>query len=400
MTPKILLGLILALLTVSVPEVRWKHLSTASGDLPVPNKGKEQTSVTVADFSKDGVNDFIVTERTAEDSVVLFMRNDKGWTRHVVEHAPLHIEAGGVAADIDGDGDFDFVAAGDWKSNEIWWWVNPSPDFDDDKPWTRFAIKKSGLPKHHDQAMADLDGCGRPELVFWNQNARALFAAKIPTELLTDTEWPLTRIYSYSADSEPVQHGKPASFRSVNEHEGLAIADIDGDGKPDIVGGGRWFRNLGNLQLEMNLIDPSYSFSRAAAGQLKKGGRPEVVLVVGDGEGPLNWYEWVKGAWIPHKVADINYGHSLEVLDVDGDGNLDIFCAEQRLNGANPESKIYIFYGDGAGSFQQSVVAQGFDLHEAKMADLNGDGLPDIIGKPYNWQTPRLDIWLNQGRVH
>ncbi len=381
----------------SAPEYRWKHLSSATGDLPAPNAGKEQTSATVADFDNDGVNDFVITERTAADSVVLFRRGKTGWTRYVIENQPLHIEAGSVALDVDGDGDLDFIAAGDWKSNQMWWWENPYPNLDPATPWKRHLIKNSGKPKHHDQIAADFDGCGKPEIAFWNQDAHGLFIAKIPPHPRQAESWPLTEVYSYSADSEPVPLGTPASFRGVNEHEGLAAIDVDGDGKIDIVGGGRWFRNLGGRKFEMNLIDPNYSFSRAAAGQLKKGGRPEVVFVIGDGDGPLNWYEWVKGTWIPHHLADIHYGHSLAVLDVDGDGNLDIFCAEQRLAGANPDSKIYIFYGDGAGNFRQTVVDRGYDLHEAKMADLDGDGRLDILGKPYDYRTPRLDIWLNQG---
>jgi hypothetical protein len=28
-------------------------------------------------------------------------------------------------------------------------------------------------------------------------------------------------------------------------------------------------------------------------------------------------------------------------------------------------------------------------------ADIDGDY--DILDKPYNWQKPRLDIWLNEG---
>jgi len=377
------------------PEFRWNHLSSATGDLAAPNQGTEQTSATIADFDKDGINDFVITERTAADSVVLYRRGASGWSRSVIEPEPLHIEAGGVAIDVDGDGDLDFIAAGDWTSNQIWWWENPYPNFG--HPWQRHLIKNSGAPKHHDQIAADFDGCGRPEIAFWNQDAHGLFIAKIPPDPRTAQEWPITQVYSWSADSEPPERGHPASFRAVNEHEGLAVIDIDGDGKPDIVGGGRWFRNLGGLKFETNLIDPRYSFSRAAAGQLKKGGRPEVVFVVGDGDGPLNWYEWVKGTWIPHRIADIHYGHSLQVLDVNGDGNLDIFCAEQRLNGENADSKIYVFYGDGNGNFTPSIIAQGFDLHEAKMADLNGDGRLDILGKPYNFQTPRLDIWLNEG---
>jgi hypothetical protein len=390
--------LVFALAAAGVAEYKWKHLSSANGDLPIPNKGTEQTSLTVADFDRDGLNDFVVTERTSADSVVLFRRMANGWSRYVIEPQPLHIEAGSLALDVDGDGDLDFIAGGDWKSNEIWWWENPYPDLDPAKPWKRHVIKNSGAAKHHDQAAADLDGCGKPEIIFWNQDAHGLFVAKMPPDPRTAGPWPITQVYSYSADSEPPQRGHPAKFRGTNEHEGLAIIDIDGDGKLDIVGGGRWFRNLGGLRFQENLIDPAYSFSRAAAGQLKKGGRPEVVFVVGDGEGPLNWYEWVKGTWQPHKIADINYGHSLQVLDVDGDGNLDIFCAEQRLNGENPDSKIYIFYGDGEGNFVPSIVDRGYDLHEATMADLNGDGKLDIIGKPYNYRTPRLDIWLNMGR--
>ena len=38
-------------------------------------------------------------------------------------------------------------------------------------------------------------------------------------------------------------------------------------------------------------------------------------------------------------------------------------------------------------------------FHEARVADLNGDGKLDILSKPYNWETPRLDVWLNQGPI-
>ena len=376
--------------------VAWKHLSSATGDLPVPNAGKEQTSITVGDFGRDGHPGFILTERTAADSVVLYRNTAEGWQRSVIEPSPLHIEAGGIAIDIDGDGNLDYVAAGDWQRHEIWWWRNPFPRLD--QPWERRTIKRSGAPKHHDQVAADLDGCGTPEIIFWNQDAHGLFVAKIPPDPLHADQWPITQVYRYSTDSQPAQLGRSPDWKGINEHEGLAIADIDGDGKPDIVGGGRWFRNLGDLRFEENLIGPGYAFSRAAAGRLLKiSARPQVVLVVGDGDGPLNWYEWVKGTWLAHKIADIHFGHSLQIADFNGDGNLDIFVGEQRLDGANPQAKAYIFYGDGAGNFKESYFAESLDFHEAKVVDLDGDGRPDIVSKPYNYGSPRVDIFMNQG---
>ena len=137
----------------SQDRVTWNHISSASGDLPIPNRGTEQTSITIGDFGHDGHPGFVLTERTAPDSVVLYRRAGSEWKRTVIEPEPLHIEAGGVAMDVDGDGNLDYIAAGDWKRNEIWWWRNPYPHLDG--RWQRHTIKRAGSHKHHDQMAAE-----------------------------------------------------------------------------------------------------------------------------------------------------------------------------------------------------------------------------------------------------
>ncbi len=47
--------------------------------------------------------------------------------------------------------------------------------------------------------------------------------------------------------------------------------------------------------------------------------------------------------------------------------------------------------------FPKSGPVHGHDFHEGKLADLDGDGDLDILNKPYNWDTPRIDVWLNNG---
>ena len=375
----------------------WKHLSTVNGDLPIPNAGKQQTSSMVLDVDKDGVNDFVITERTEAPSVVWYRRGPAGWTRYVVDDKPLHIEAGSDSCDIDGDGDLGIVAGGDWQNNRVWWWENPCPKFDPRTPWRRQEIKNFGETKHHDQLFGDFDGDGQSELVFWNQGGCKLYLAEIPENPRTAESWQCTVIYSWSDDSEMEQRGTYPDFRAINEHEGLAKADIDGDGKLDIVGGGRWFKHNGGTSYTPNIIDASYAFSRSGAGQLIEGGRPEVVLVVGDGWAPLMLYEWRKGTWVGKTLLEeVDCGHSLAVLDFNGDGKLDIWVAEMRLYGKNPDARNLILLGDGKGNFETTQVSSGIALHESKIADLDGDGDYDVLGKPYGWETPRLDIWLQE----
>jgi hypothetical protein len=64
-----------------------------------------------------------------------------------------------------------------------------------------------------------------------------LFIAKVPPDPLHVDEWPITQVYHYSTDSQPEQLGKSPDWKGINEHERLAIIDVDGDAKFDIVGG-------------------------------------------------------------------------------------------------------------------------------------------------------------------
>ena len=92
------------------------------------------------------------------------------------------------------------------------------------------------------------------------------------------------------------------------------------------------------------------------------------------------------------------HGHTCEIGDVNGDGNLDIFIGEMGNPGAGDNAKVYIWYGNGKGEFRKTVAWQGQGIHEGLLSDLDGDGDLDILMKPYNHNSPRIDVLLNQAK--
>ena len=378
-------------------EIKWEHLSSTNGDLPLPGESTQQTGCIVADFDKNGLNDFVLSFRQKAPALVWFRRTQTNWMRYVIDQSYLTIEAGGAVFDIDGDGDLDIVFGGDWQSRELWWWENPYPKYDPKVSWKRHVIKKTGSTQHHDQAFGDFLGNGKSQLAFWNQGAKTIFLAEIPVDPRLTEPWPYTDIFSGQAGEGSVRYA-----------EGMSAYDVDDDGKIDLLAGNYWFKHQeGNKFKAIKVADMG---GRIAAGKFKPGRIAQIVIAPGDGVGPLKWFECTGDpedakAWVGHDLAGRNviHGHTLQIGDIDGDGNLDIFCAEmakwteKRTDPDYPNATAWIFYGDGQGHFRRTEFSKGIGFHEARVADLDGDGSLDILDKPYNWEAPRVDVWLNKG---
>jgi len=219
-------------------------------------------------------------------------------------------------------------------------------------------------------------------LVSWNQKAKQLLWFEIPANPKSTSPWPSQVIYSWDAGEE--LEGFPS-----------LPTDVDGDGKVDLVGGGRWFKHKGGAEFEAHVVDDTLRFTQCAAGQLVKGGWAELVFSPGDYDGDAKWFEWKDGKWVGHTLRAIIHGHTCEVRDVDGDGNLDIMLGEMGSPGAGDKAKTFIYFGDGKGGFKETVASFGQGIHEGKLADLNGDGRLDILMKPYHHNAPRVDVLLN-----
>ncbi len=361
------------------PRVEWTRISTASGDLPAAPGADHQTACVVGDVDGDGDDDFFIADRRADPSLYLYRNTDSGWVRSVVDNEQLQIEAGGAMADIDGDGDLDLALGQDWRGGDVWWWENPGPGSAVSGRWTRRLVK-SGGQQGHDQGFGDFDGDNQLEFATWVNMEQRLEIYEIPSNPNTS---PWTRV-----ETIPL------------EGEGMHIDDINGDGKDDILAAQSWIEHVSGNNYRKNTIDPSYPVvsTRIVSGQFVPGGRSEIIICAGDENGPLNYYQYIGQQWVKTELmVEIIHGHTLQVGDIDGDGNLDLFTAEMGDPGHGVNATAWIAWGDGAGNFEFEVLSKGIANHESKLADVDGDGDLDIISKPFNHGAPRYDIFINEG---
>ena len=336
----------------------------------------------VGDINGDGRNDIVIASKYGESNLVWY--ENPTWERHII--GTTHLEAGGILADVTGNGKLDIVAGAPMDSGSpyisgytntgLYWWECPE---DPTKPWKSYTIT-SNFRKYHDQAAGDVDGDGEIEIVFASQGAKVLGYFDIPADPRV-SPWPDDHFHII------------AENLSV---EGVVIADIDGDGNNEIVAGPNIFkRKADDVWERTELLSDFDPRTCIAVGDLDGDGMLDIVFT--EGESYPARVVWLKNpSWESTLLGDdFFHPHSLELADFDGNGLLDIFVGEMGLSGY-PRSREVVFRNQGGGKFRMEVVAH-LATHGAKVADMTGNGLPDIVGKPYDSGTDRVDLLINMG---
>lgn len=353
----------------------------------------ERVLLVVGDIDRDGEDEIITAGRVGEQGMYWLDRQADGtWSAHLIDNAYGRLDAGGVLFDVDEDGRLDFIAGGDYRGNQLYWWQCPA---DPTQRWHRRVICEMEGNQSHDQIVVDLDGDGRAELYFWNQGARGLFMVPVPDDPRV-SPWP----------------GVSCIAKGVAE-EGFAVADVDGDGRLELIAGLSWYKAIAPGQYESHRFAEGFVSPRLAAADFDGDGRVEIVLGKGDAsfmrKGPDGEPGWGRlamfkrgadpttlwhGEVIHERLED---PHSVFVADLDGNGTPVLLVGELGdPNGKHRHAPALRLYRWQGGRMVEQIIDSGQGTHEAKPLRVGGELC--IAGKPY--RNLRGDRRMEDDQVH
>jgi hypothetical protein len=198
---------------------------------------------------------------------------------------------------------------------------------------------------------------------------------------------------------------------------GLAAADLDGDGDLDIVssdttddktpekvnGALLWFENDGKGAFIPHVIDQKEAgwFERLAVGDIDGDGRPDVVVVL-NRAGSIAWFQNpgkpATQPWKRHAVVTGGLPGAYDVAlgDFDGDGRPDVAASSWALG-----NRFVWYRNPGKDGFGKDWAAQVIEdkLNETRtvaVADFNGDGRLDLLGTASG--SPLVAWYENSGK--
>lgn len=331
---------------------------------PIALEGSPGT-LAVGDVNNDGRPDLIVTGGNLP--VVVLLGDGKGGFRPAPGTPPSDKGSEIAVGDVNGDGRLDLVLAKHDRYSVTVLFGDGRGGFTA-APGSPFAVKDGQSPHTHGFAVADLNGDGRPDLVVANNDDGDIAV------LLHDGRGGFTR-----APGSPFPIG-PSPYP-------IAVGDVNGDGKPDVIA-----PNSGpnNRTVTVLLGDgrgafrpaPGSPFTTAdgpyyvTLGDINGDGKPDVIAAHGDDGHVTILLGDGRGRFAPLPGARPDLGSrpwAIAVADVNRDGRADLVAAAG--------GDVRVLLGDGRGSFRSapgSPFAAGNGTWRLVVADLNGDGKPDV----------------------
>jgi hypothetical protein len=300
----------------------------------------------VGDFNGDGKLDALVTDGST--SLRLMLGNGNGTFNQSNVSVPGTNPGPVKAADLNGDGKLDAVLTSNGPGNSTVL-INTGNDVNGVPQFTATNYPGGG----RSVTVGDLNGDGRPDFIVGN--AGGGIGVYLNTGAGAFTAGHVTNLL-------------PNVGGSVGPG---VIADLNGDGKADYVvtsnqtGATDVFLGNGDGTLQAPAVIPGYAFGLAVA-DLNRDGKPDLLQAAGgdlmvhlnSGDGRFS---------APPALYSLG-GGSVTTADINGDGNLDVVVGYDVVR-----------LGDGSGAFGGAYLfPANLNARDVAVGDFNGDGKPDM----------------------
>jgi 3-keto-disaccharide hydrolase/FG-GAP-like repeat len=297
--------------------------------------------------------------------------------------------------DFTGDGWPDILAS-EWdrqkNTRPLDLYVNPKGA---DRRWDHTTVLAT--PNTESVLMKDLDGDGKPEMVFGTATG---YGWARPDPANPTAPWP---VHIVAAPNQP-----------KNVHGMGGVGDISGDKRPDIVVNSGWYEQPANLNTAETWTFHPFDFATATTEMgvydVNGDGLTDVVASLSVHGWGLAWYEQKKGAdgsvtFVRHDIAGDystkNAGnvafaeaHAARFVDMNGDNIPDFIVGKRYWSHLENYNALIDPYGPavlyiyrtvrnpsapGGAEFVPELVHNRSGVGSAfEVADLNKDGRPDI----------------------